>query len=86
VGRFPEAEEMKCIICHGENIQVTKAREELKIGNDIVYVLIRIPVCDDCGERYYDRRTIRYLEEVEKRLKSGKANLHEVGKILVFNE
>ena len=37
-----------------------------------------------CGERYYDRRTIRYLEDVEQSLKEGKAQLQEVGKVLIY--
>jgi hypothetical protein len=55
---------MKCIICHGENIQVTEIKKELKKGNDNVYVLIQILVCRTYGERYYDRPTIRYLPVV----------------------
>ena len=47
---------MKCILCHGEDIEVTEVREELRIASDIVYVPIRIPVCRTCGERYYDVR------------------------------
>jgi YgiT-type zinc finger domain-containing protein len=73
---------MKCLICHGEDIQVTEVREDLKVKNNIVYVPIQIPVCRACGERYYDRRTIRFLEEVDQQLREGKATLQEVGKVL----
>ncbi len=76
---------MKCLICHGEDIQVTEVREELKVENNIVYVPIQILVCRTCGERYYDRRTIRFLEEVDRQLKEGKANLQEVGKVLAYS-
>lgn len=76
---------MKCILCHGEDIQVTEVREELRVKTDIVFVPIRIPVCRACGERYYDRRTVRFLEEAEQKLKEGKANLQEVGRILVYS-
>jgi YgiT-type zinc finger domain-containing protein len=75
---------MKCIICHGEDIQVTEVREELKIKTDIVYVPIQIPVCCSCGERYYDRRTIRRLEDVQQALREERATLQEVGKVLVY--
>ncbi len=75
---------MKCIVCHGEDIPVTEVNEELKRMTDIVYVPIRIPVCRACGERYYDRRTVRFLEEAEAKLKEGKANLEEVGKVLMY--
>ena len=76
---------MRCIICHGDKIEVMEVREELKLENDIVYVSIAIPVCRTCGERYYDRRTVHYLEEVEQKLKDGKVKLQEVEKVLVHN-
>jgi YgiT-type zinc finger domain-containing protein len=75
---------MKCIICHGEDIQVTDVREVLDMVNDIVYVPIRIPVCRTCGERYYDRQTMRFLEKVERKLKSQEADLEEIGRVLTF--
>lgn len=73
---------MKCIICHGEDIQLTQVNEEFRLGNDIVYQSIQTPVCQTCGERYYDRRTIRSLEEFETKLRAGTVDLHEVGKVL----
>ncbi len=76
---------MKCLICHGEDIQVTEVKEELRVENNIVYVSVHTPVCRTCGERYYDRRTIRFLEEVDRQLKEGKANLQEVGKVLAYS-
>ena len=76
---------MKCIICKGEDIRKTAVKEEMKIGNDIVYLPINIPVCTSCGERYYDRRTIKYLENEEQRLKNGNVALNEVGKILEYS-
>ena len=75
---------MRCIVCHGEDMPVTEVKEELRCKNDIVYVSIRIPVCRACGERYYDRRTIRFLEDVEQKLREGKATLQEMGKVLTY--
>ena len=76
---------MKCIICHGEDIHVTAISEELKIGDDVVYVPIQIPICHTCGERYYDRRTVQFLEQLESKLKDGtEAHLREVGKVLLY--
>jgi len=75
---------MKCIICRGEDINVSEVREELRVGNDIIYATIQIPVCCSCGERYYDRRTVRYLEKVEQELATGKTALHEIGKVMEF--
>ena len=75
---------MKCVICHGEDVQTTDLKEEVSLANDIVYVPIRVPVCRSCGERYYDRRTVQYLEQVDEKLKTGRAKVQEVGKILVM--
>jgi YgiT-type zinc finger domain-containing protein len=75
---------MKCIICHGEDIRITDVKEEIKLETNIVYVPIRIPVCRNCGERYYDRQTIRFLEEVDKKLRKEKVSLQEVGKVLMY--
>ncbi len=85
MGRLSKDEKMKCIICNGENVRKTSINEEMKIGKNIVYLPIDIPVCTTCGEKYYDRRTIQYLEEEEKRLKAGKVPLNEVGKVLEYN-
>ncbi|MDO8673917.1 MAG: YgiT-type zinc finger protein [Dehalococcoidia bacterium] len=76
---------MKCVVCQGEDIEATEVSEELKAGSDIVYVPIHPLVCRTCGERYYDRRTIQFLEDVEGRLRSGKAQLHQVGKVMAFD-
>jgi len=76
---------VKCLICHGEDIQVTEVKEELRVENNIIWVPVQTPVCRTCGERYYDRRTIRFLEEVDRQLKEGKANLQEVGKVLAYS-
>jgi len=76
---------MKCVICHGEDIQVNEVHEELKVGSNVVYVSVNALVCQTCGERYYDRRAMRYLEEAEQKLREGKAKLQEIGKVLVYS-
>jgi len=75
---------MKCVICHGEVIKVTDVKEEVVVGNDVVYIPIKVPVCKTCGERYYDRRTMQFLEEVEGKLNKTQAGLKEVGKVLMY--
>ena len=74
---------MKCIICHGDEINAMEVNEEFMVGNDIVYVPIKIPVCKNCGERYYDRQTMRFLEEAGKKLRRKQTALKEVGNVLV---
>ena len=74
---------MKCVICHGENVQHQDVQEEFRLGQDVVCVPIRVPVCQTCGERYYDRRTMLFLEETERKLKEGHAELRQVGRVLL---
>jgi YgiT-type zinc finger domain-containing protein len=76
---------MICVICHGREIEVREAEEELTVGADVVFVPIRVPVCGTCGERYYDRKTMQYLEGVEKALRGGdQRNTREVGRVLRY--
>lgn len=75
---------MKCVICHGEDIEVLEVKEEFKVGNDIVFIPIKVPICKTCGERYYDRRTMQFLEETEDKIIKKQLELKEVGKILEY--
>ena len=75
---------MICVICHGTEIQPEEVREEIQLGSDLVYVPVRVPVCQTCGERYYDRNTMRHLESVEHDLREGNGRLKEVGRVLIF--
>jgi YgiT-type zinc finger domain-containing protein len=76
---------MKCIICHGDNIKAVEVKEEFHLGNDIVFFPVTIPVCQTCGERYYDRRTMEQLERVEEKVKSA-SGLKEIGKLFMYEE
>ncbi len=75
---------MKCVICHGDTIEPRSVREELHIGDDIVYVTVDALVCTQCGERYFDRATVRKLESIERELEHGHETLPEIGKVLVY--
>jgi YgiT-type zinc finger domain-containing protein len=75
---------MKCVICHGDDIRRKDVHEEVQVGSDVVHVPVTLQVCQTCGERYYDRRAMRFLEEAERKLKEGKAQLREVGKVLLY--
>lgn len=76
---------MKCVICHGDQIKVADVKEEFAVGNNIVYVPVKVPICKNCGERYYDRRTKQFLENIEEKLKKRKVELKEVGKVLTYS-
>ncbi|MFH0765981.1 MAG: YgiT-type zinc finger protein [Calditrichota bacterium] len=73
---------MKCVICKGDDIRVTKVNEELSSGTDIVLFPVTIPVCQTCGERYYDRRTMEALEEVARKLRENRLIARKIGSVL----
>jgi YgiT-type zinc finger domain-containing protein len=75
---------MKCVVCHGENIEVREVKEPIEVGSDLVYVTVKTPVCETCGERYYDRKTVKYLENVEAELRAGGGSVRQVGKVLTY--
>ena len=57
---------MLCVICHSPDIERKQINEEIHRDWDIIYVPITIPVCQNCGERYYDRKTMQYLERTRE--------------------
>lgn len=77
---------MKCIICHGEDIKTMEVKEEFTLGSNIVYIPVKVPVCQTCGERYYDRRTMQLLEEIEEKIRKTAVKLKEIGKVLIYEE
>ncbi len=74
---------MKCLICHSEDIQVKAVYEEFERGDDIIRFLLEVPVCMNCGERYYDRQTMRKLEHFREQLKDQSMPLEVIGKVLI---
>ena len=73
---------MKCVICKSLDIQKKMVEEEIKSGMDIVLVAVEVMVCMNCGERYYDRNTMRKIENMRSRLKQKDLKVKEVGKVL----
>ncbi len=74
---------MKCLICHSEDIEVSSVYEEFERADDVIRVFLTVSVCANCGERYYDRRTVRKLEQIRRQLDNGSLPLKEVGKVYV---
>jgi len=75
---------MKCVVCHGETIEVCEVKEPIEVGSDLLYVMVTTPVCQTCGERYYDRKTVKYLEDVEAEVRAGRGKVRQVGKVLSY--
>jgi YgiT-type zinc finger domain-containing protein len=73
---------MKCIICHRTDISVRRVNEQLSRGEDMILIPVEVLVCNNCGERYYDRRTMQRLEEIEDAVNAGRVSLERVGEVL----
>jgi len=73
---------MKCVICKSSDIQLKMVEEEMKSGTDILLVPMEILVCKHCGERYYDRKAMRKIEDVRSKLHQKELEVKEVGKVL----
>jgi len=50
---FHKEEGMKCVICKGDDIVVKTVDEQIAVEKDILLVRLDLPVCSQCGERYY---------------------------------
>ena len=73
---------MKCVVCKSSDIQIKMVEEEVRAEKDIVLIPIEVLVCQNCGERYYDRKNMKKLEEIKIRLKEHDLEVEEVGKVL----
>lgn len=73
---------MKCIVCHSTDISLRRVNEQLSRGEDMILVPVEVLVCNNCGERYYDRRTMQRLEEIEDAVNAGRLSLERVGEVL----
>lgn len=72
---------MKCVVCKSSEIETKKVDEEIRLGSDIFLVPVEVLVCQTCGERYYDRRTMSMLEEMREKLERKAVQLEDVGKV-----
>jgi YgiT-type zinc finger domain-containing protein len=73
---------MKCVICKGSDIEMRKIEEEIRSERDIVLIPMEVLVCLSCGERYYDRKAMRKIEELRLKLNHDDLEVEEVGKVL----
>ena len=73
---------MKCVVCKSSDIKMKMVEEEVRAEQDIVLIPIEVLVCQNCGERYYDRKNMKKLEEIKTRVKEHDLEVEEVGKVL----
>ncbi len=57
---------MKCVVCHGPEIGKKAVNESFWMGNDVILIPVEVLVCNNCGERYYDRRAMRLALMTER--------------------
>jgi len=72
---------MKCVICKSSQIEMKKVEEEIRLGSNILLVPMEVLVCLSCGERYYDKKAMKKIEETRSRLKRHDLEVEEVGKV-----
>ena len=74
---------MRCVICNSSDVEKKKVEEEIRSNNDILLIPMEVLVCLSCGERYYDRKSMKRIEEVRAKLKGHDLRVKEVGKVWV---
>jgi len=52
----------------------------------MILVPVEVLVCNNCGERYYDQRTMQRLEEIEDAVNADRLFLERVGEVLRVQE
>jgi YgiT-type zinc finger domain-containing protein len=72
---------MKCIVCKSTDIERKIGDEDIKSGKNIILVSMEVLVCNSCGERYYDRPTMKKIEELRSKLTKETLDIEEVGKV-----
>ena len=73
---------MKCVICKNSDIQMRTVEEEFRSESDIFLVPMDVLVCSSCGERYYDRKAMRKIEDMRSKIKEKSLDAREVGRVL----
>jgi YgiT-type zinc finger domain-containing protein len=73
---------MKCVICKGNDVVFKTIDEQIAVGHDILLIQLDLPVCAQCGERYYDRKAMQVIEDIRAKGKEKALMVEEVGKIL----
>ena len=76
---------MKCIVCKNTDIELKTVDEQIKNGRDIILVPMDILVCSNCGERYYDRKSMRKIEDIRNKVQNQEIDVEEVGKVMRAN-
>ncbi|MBE7439165.1 MAG: YgiT-type zinc finger protein [Spirochaetales bacterium] len=77
---------MKCVVCNGEDLNKRVVDEEIRSGPDVIIVPIQVVACASCGERYYSRENIQYLEKVRDSIPAEAKDLIEIGRVFKYEK
>ena len=72
---------MKCVVCKGSDIELKTVEEQIRTGRDIILVPINTLVCSNCGERYYNRISMKKIEEIKSKLKIMSLTLKRLARL-----
>lgn len=72
---------MRCVICNSPNVEMRGVEEEIRWGSNILLAPMELLVCLSCGERYYDKKAMKKIEETRSRLQKRDLEMEEVGKV-----
>ena len=73
---------MKCVVCNSSNIEMKAVEEEIRSDKDILLMPLDVLVCLSCGERYYDKKAMKKIEEMRSKLRKHDLKVEEIGKVL----
>ncbi len=73
---------MRCVICNSMDIRTKAVEEEIKLHSDIYLVPMQVLVCLSCGERYYDRKAMKMLEEIRSKIRDKSLEGVQIGRVL----
>jgi YgiT-type zinc finger domain-containing protein len=73
---------MKCIVCKSEDIELKTVDEQIRKGRDIFLVPMSLLVCFNCGGRYYDRKSMRKIQDIRNKVQNQELDVEEVGKVM----
>ena len=61
----------ECLRCGSNDLEDREVEKLVRVGDDVVALLVRATVCRHCGERYLAQHAIGALERVRRDLEQG---------------
>ncbi len=73
---------MDCVFCKFSKFEIKTVDMRIEVERDIVLVPLKIMVCSNCGERYYNTEIMEKIKDIQSKLKNRELNVVEVGKVM----